>query len=424
VTAYVDLNFAASMFKAGPSASGDLTALSGFTFTRASTAWGFGSNGLLQSFASNTARLVYDPVTLASLGILVEEARTNLCLQSQTFDSGTWTKQAAATTVTANATSSPDGTADADLFTENTAFGAKSCYQGITSAAGTYTWSVYFKAGSGSTRYLRLTLTSSASDFGYMTVNMSTGAITQAAAVIGTATAASGDVTSVGGGWYRARLTTMLAASTGICFFIPLDTGTPAVVAGDYGRDSYTGNGSTWSLWQAQLEAGTGASSPIPTTTAAVARAADALDISGLSITYPCTIIAEIGRPYAVGSTTQLLSIDNGSTTDLSSLLFAAAGGFRIQMKTSNTNVADITSAATLTVGTIYNAGVRYAADDVNQVLSGVLGTQDTSCAVPPTSTHFRIGINSSGSSGAAYVRRARVFLSAFPDTKLQSYAS
>ena len=52
------------------------------TFTRASTATFVGSDGLIQSAAINEARFDHDPVTLACKGLLIEEARTNLSLQS------------------------------------------------------------------------------------------------------------------------------------------------------------------------------------------------------------------------------------------------------------------------------------------------------------------------------------------------------
>ena len=52
------------------------------TFTRSSTATFVGSNGLIQSAAVDTPRFDYDPVTLAPRGLLIEEQRTNLFLNS------------------------------------------------------------------------------------------------------------------------------------------------------------------------------------------------------------------------------------------------------------------------------------------------------------------------------------------------------
>jgi len=52
------------------------------TFTRATTATFTGSNGLIQSAAINAPRFDYNPTTLESLGLLIEEQRSNLLLNS------------------------------------------------------------------------------------------------------------------------------------------------------------------------------------------------------------------------------------------------------------------------------------------------------------------------------------------------------
>jgi hypothetical protein len=53
-----------------------------FTLTRASAGWAFNSAGVLTSYATNVPRFDYDPATLAPRGLLLEEARTNLFLNS------------------------------------------------------------------------------------------------------------------------------------------------------------------------------------------------------------------------------------------------------------------------------------------------------------------------------------------------------
>ena len=55
------------------------------TFTRASTATYFDVTGTLQTAAINAPRFDYDPVTHAARGLLIEEARTNLLLNSATL---------------------------------------------------------------------------------------------------------------------------------------------------------------------------------------------------------------------------------------------------------------------------------------------------------------------------------------------------
>ena len=47
------------------------------TFTRSSSATFVGSDGLIQTATTNEARFDHDPLTGESLGLLMEEARTN-----------------------------------------------------------------------------------------------------------------------------------------------------------------------------------------------------------------------------------------------------------------------------------------------------------------------------------------------------------
>lgn len=69
------------------------------TFTRASTGTFVGSNRLIQTAATNDPRFDHNPTTGESLGLLVEEARTNLLLNSATLSTQSVTVAAAANTL-------------------------------------------------------------------------------------------------------------------------------------------------------------------------------------------------------------------------------------------------------------------------------------------------------------------------------------
>ena len=69
------------------------------TFTRASTGTYVGSDGLIKSATTNEARFDHNPTTGESLGLLVEEARTNLLLNSATLSTQSVTVAAASNTL-------------------------------------------------------------------------------------------------------------------------------------------------------------------------------------------------------------------------------------------------------------------------------------------------------------------------------------
>jgi hypothetical protein len=69
------------------------------TFTRASTGTYFDAAGVMQTAAINTPRWDYDPATLQLRGLLIEEARTNLLLNSATLSTQSVTVTAVAYTL-------------------------------------------------------------------------------------------------------------------------------------------------------------------------------------------------------------------------------------------------------------------------------------------------------------------------------------
>jgi hypothetical protein len=190
---------------------------------------------VLQSAANNVARFDHNPVTGESLGLLVEEQRTNLILRSEEFDNASWAKSAA--TITANTIVAPDGNLTGDKLVENTDTNVHWVSGNGTGAAGTYTMSAYVKAAERTWAYLidNSTVT------GRVFFNLATGTI---GTITGTGSP-SGTITSVGNGWYRITMTITT-------------TGTPVCRIGAASADntsSYTGDGySGIYIWGAQLE--------------------------------------------------------------------------------------------------------------------------------------------------------------------------
>lgn len=207
-------------------------------------------------------RFDYDPVTLAPKGILIEEQRTNLVTYSAQFDDAAWSKGAA--TVTANATTSPDGTANADKLAETATTAAHYALQTITVATGAYTASVFVKAAERTWCIVEMAGT----PFGCGAwFNLSTGAVgTQ----FGSPSSAA--ITAAGNGWWRITVTKTAASAGSASIAVYAATGDNI--------SSYAGTaGSGIFVWGAQLEAGAFATSYIPTVASQVTRTADQCSI-------------------------------------------------------------------------------------------------------------------------------------------------
>jgi hypothetical protein len=233
------------------------------TFTRimtgASVATYVGADVLIKTAGNNVPRFDHNPTTGESLGLLVEEARTNLATYSEQFDNAAWVKNQ--TTMTANATTAPDGTLTADKMVANSSNAFHYGTRNISVSASTiYTYSIYAKKGEYDTCFINFPNDSSLSTF-----NLTNGT------VISTPGGVIAAIQNVGNGWYRLACThTTSAGTTAVSSFFGLGTG------------SFLGDGTSGIfIWGAQLEAGSFATSYIPTTTATVTRAADVASMMG-----------------------------------------------------------------------------------------------------------------------------------------------
>ena len=220
-----------------------ITGQSLVSFTRASTGTYTDSAGVLQTAATNAPRFDHNPTTGESLGLLVEEQRTNLLLRSEEFDNVSWNQAPSIGTVTPNAQIAPNGTLTADTFT--TVSGTSASFQAVACLASTaYTWSFYVKLG-----------TMAAADFRFAVRDDTNGAFI--------ASDIAPSITPVTTEWRRVTYT----------FTTPVG----CVLVRPY---SYRFNpatyGTTVHLWGAQLEAGVFPTSYIPSTTTFTSRASTA----------------------------------------------------------------------------------------------------------------------------------------------------
>jgi hypothetical protein len=245
-----------------------VTGQSLITFTRASSATYIDSAGTLQTAAVDVPRFDHNPTTGESLGLLVEEARTNLLLRSEEFDNASWAKSNI--TISANSVSAPNGTVTADTLTDSND-GAAAAHSVITPTQSftsglAYTVSVYAQAGSLDGIAFIFPSAAFTSNLNAR-FNISTGTIQNLDSGL------TGSITAVGGGWYRCSATATATATA---------SNTVQIRTATASSSFYQGNGTgTIFLWGAQLEAGAFPTSYIPTTTAAATRNADVASITG-----------------------------------------------------------------------------------------------------------------------------------------------
>jgi len=226
----------------------------------------------------------------------------NLLTYSEQFDNAAWSK--ASTTVSANATTAPDGTLTADLLTEDTSTSAHWIYYSTSPfTANTYTLSVFAKQAVGS-RYLRF------SGFGLDAISESPIFDVSSGIIYSPPTTTRFKTASIipyPNGWYRCVCTIQYELATGQRPFFRLTNSTT-----NFGNYTYTGDGTSGIyLWGAQLEYGSVATDYTPTTGTAIRRVLPATtntNITGLgtyyssgfdeNVGFATTLTANVFPPY------------------------------------------------------------------------------------------------------------------------------
>jgi hypothetical protein len=263
------------------------------TFTRASTGTFTDSAGVLQTAAINAPRFDYNPTTLVAQGFLVEEARTNLLLNSNTLST-----------------------------------------QSVTVTAVAHTLSFY-----------------------------GTGVVT----LTGASTAGP----LVGTGAYPNRVTLTFTPTAG--------TLTLTV---------------TGSVQFANLEAGSFATSYIPTTTATVTRAADVASINTLSPWFNATegsFFVQASNLFA--SAPALFSTDDGTTNNRIINFFSNPTTPAFRVISGGVDQANISSGV-ISLQSTFKLASAYKVNDFAASLNGAAAVVDTSGTIPSGQTTARLGSN------------------------------
>jgi hypothetical protein len=236
----------------------------------------------LMTAPAGVARFDCNPITGKSLGLLIEESRTNLF----TYSGDLSLMAQSNTTTTPNICIAPDGTLTGSLLIPNTVSAQHFSTKNI-STSGTNTFFVYAKAGG----YNWLGMSGTGN--GFTTFNLATGIV----GTVGGGVTAS--IISAGNGWYKCSVTQAWVSQTNYIFIEPGD-----------GQYTWTPNGySGIYIWGAQLEAGSFATSYTATLASTVTRAADSASMTGTN--FSSWYNQSQGTMYAEGDFAAGLSSEN-----------------------------------------------------------------------------------------------------------------
>lgn len=329
--------------------------------------------GLIESVAANTPRFDFDPVTKICKGLLVEEARTNLWLQSEDL-SITWANSSSVDTQ--NEGIAPDGANTANKLADTNIGGTGQVviFQSLAIATSTtFTGSVYAKSdGLSWFQFDVQSLGSLAINAYFDQTNCTVGATTGADNT-------SEFAVDFGAGWCSAGIVfaSDAADSSGTMVLLLADDDNDNVVARD--------NTSSVLFWGAQLEAGGFPTSYIPTVASSVLRNKDDVstsDVSGFSVT--ANTVHVKFRTGNIGQDTTVWSLHDGTANER--IAVEITGG-NIHFIGVDGGVTQWDISTAITADTEHQVAVAWAVNDIAFYLDGVQVGVDSLATLPTVTT-------------------------------------
>ncbi len=396
----LDLNFAATK-----------TLDRRITFTRDSLGTYTDELGIIRTAPNNTPRFDHDPVTGESLGLLIEESRTNLFLESEAFN--TWDNVRSSESVT-TATADPEGNTTGAAYKlvantdNNTHRLDKSGFS--MSVSTTYTMSLWAKAAEYTGVSLTIADSSNASNGIYF--DLSNGTLTTGG------NAHSGSMIAYPNGWYRciATYTTPASISFQQCLIGVLEDGTTKSYAGDNSSGIY--------IWGAQLEQGSFPTSYIPTSGSTVTRAADLAKITGTNFT---------GFYNDTEGTLFIHADKSESSNDMGVTInnMSSVSDNRIELRLTGSNTSTtrhvINSGGTGYMDSTTNIidvnrySFAFARNNAIPCTNGTLGTLDTVVEMPVGVSQMTIGSTPAFSGDSTTrIRQVSYYNKRLPNAQLQ----
>ena len=358
--------------------SGDLNVV------RATTATRVNSDGLIESVANNVPRLYYTNGSCPS--IFVEPQRTNLVLRSEELDNATWGKTRCS--VLPNQTNAPNNELVADYIQQQTAsFSGGFVFQsfsGITIGQ-SYVFSVFAKKNGKNFIALRPNL--AGSDFTWFDLNNGTIGVTGASH--------TPKIEAFNDGWYRCsvKFNAVNASGTNNIYIYDND--------GEY---SVTDSGGVF-VWGVQLEAGSNATSYIPTVTSAVTRNADVISKTGISSLIgqtEGTLYADVNIDNFVNGS--IITIDSGTSANFIQIFKNSTKDIRVRIRSGSGALPFIIISPLISSGR-HKIALNYTNGDYALYIDGIkVGVSTNSTNYPILSiTSFILSATNYGELNDSY---------------------
>jgi hypothetical protein len=388
-----------------------------FNVTRATTATRFNSAGLIESVASGVPRLDYytSGGTAGCPALLVEPAATNNASNVQFLRGQDLPAASGGLTITTGSTDflAPDGTSGSiTKYVGGPASGSNqyayysSNFPNV-SASGVYTLSMFVKAGAvNPLNFCALQMFNYTGASGTSTSYFSLAS--------GTALTSGATIQNYGNGWYRIISAPYTIASGDLSGNLSFNF---AEGNNDLSWNTSGALNLTAYTWGAQLEAGSIATSYIPTTTGAVTRNADVVTLSG-------AVSGCIGQTEG----TMYAEVDFRNVQEILGVLqlfqdsnnrfgFAyVTNGFQLYCLTAGNLTVNIN---TIRGAGIYKLAAAYANNDWVFYVNGTEIGTDTSSAVPTASTIDLGNIPSLAARFNNRIRAAALYTTRLTNTEL-----
>lgn len=375
------------------------------TFTRSSVGTYVGRDGLIKTASENEPRFDHDPDTLESLGLLLEEPRTNIAEYGTIVgDSNGWYNRPAFNT-SINNTISPDGTQNATLITNLNAESDPDLYSFEQYAIGsdkTLTHSIYVKSPDA--------------------FNVGREINFRGKRTVGTASS-WGQKFILTAEWQRITITHTYQAD---------NTQGRAYIGSDPNTTDPAGAATGCLFWGLQVEAGSFATSFIPTSGSTVTRAVDQAYILGDNVPLGSGV-----DEYSIYVRGRLLTTTNYSGISRGLVGMGSSTNNRIRIPHNNAGFVEVYSGGSLVaqlstsdIGTTERQiALAVKKDDFAMSMDGGTVQTDTSGDIPSSIDTIGLGQSSYDAPpvtypSTCYIRDFRIYPKRLTNAQLQLITS